>query len=104
MEKLWTSSEVARFLGIQEEDIEQLVREGLLTGYQLGGRFLRFRPSQVEAVKGTLHTPSQADRRHGRRSGLVWAERLREFLYFYDFYLVSATLLAAMVVYLMVTG
>jgi len=104
MEKLWTISEVARFLGIQEEDVEQLVREGRLTGYKLGGRFLRFRPSQVEAVKGALHTPSQVDRRRGRRRGVVWAERLREFLYFYDFYLVSATLLAAMVVYLMVAG
>ena len=104
MEKLWTSSEVARFLGIEEEDVEQLVRQGLLIGYKLGGQFVRFRPSQVEAVKGTLRTPSQVDRRRGRRSGLVWAERLREFLYFYDFYLVSATLLAAMAVYLMVAG
>lgn len=102
MEKLWTITEVARFLGIQEEGVEQLVREGLLIGYKLGGQFLRFRPSQVEAVKGTFHTPSQVDRRRGRQSGLVWAERLREFVYFYDFYLVSATLLAAMVVYLMV--
>lgn len=102
MEKLWTISEAARFLGIQEEGVEQLVREGLLIGYKLGGQFLRFRPSQVEAVKGTLHTPSQVDRRRGRRSGLGWAERLREFVYFYDFYLVSATLLAAMVIYLMV--
>jgi len=54
MEKLWTIAEVAKFLGINEVDVEQLVREGKLTGYKLGGQFLRFRPEQVHALKGTI--------------------------------------------------
>ena len=103
MEKLWTTAEVARFLGIRDIDVEQLVREGRLTGYKLGGQFLRFRPDQVEAVKATMHF------RHGgaaraARPEASWAQRLREFLYFYDFYLISAGLLAVVVVYLMVSG
>src|SRR3990167_1755704 len=100
MEKLWTTAEVAEFLGVHEVDVEQLVREGQLTGYKLGGQFLRFRPDQVEALKRKLRLrpdSQKAAARPVKRSGL---EQVREFLYFYDFYLVSASLLAVLVVYL----
>lgn len=103
MEKLWTTAEVAAFLGIAEADVEELVKRGTLTGYQLGGRFLRFRPDQVEALKATFDPaalqPFQAARRPRR-----WLNDLRDFFYFYDFYLVSATLLAVMVIYLLAAG
>ena len=98
MEKLWTTSEVARFLGITEDDVEHLVRDGALTAYKLGGQFLRFRPDQVEALKGRVaRRPVQAV---AARSRPTWADRCREFVYFYDFYLVSAVLLAGLVLYL----
>jgi excisionase family DNA binding protein len=102
MEKLWTTSEVAAFLGINEIDVEQLVQQGKLTGYKLGGRFLRFRPDQVKSLKATMRF---------RRSTTVaavpaasWPQRARDFFYFYDFYLVSAGLLAILIVYLVATG
>ena len=84
MEKLWTTSEVARHLGVTEVDVEELVRQGKLTGYKLGGQFLRFRPDQVETVKRTTRfrpTMPAAVRRGG------WWGKAREFVYFYDFYL-----------------
>ena len=102
MEKLWTTQEVAQYLGVEEADVEQLMRQGKLTAYRLGGQFLRFKPGQVKALKGML--------RFRRRSaaqaqpGESWIVRLRELLYFYDFYVVSASLLAALVVYLVVSG
>ena len=101
MEKLWTTSEVARYLGINEVDVEQLVRAGQLTGYRLGGQFLRFRPSQVETLKGTVRfrqNRASADLIERRPR----VDRLLDFFYFYDFYLVSAGLLAGMLVYLAV--
>lgn len=104
MEKLWTTAEAAAHLGINEVDVEQLVREGQLTGYKLGGKFLRFRPSQVEALKGTIKfrpNPRAKARPPARRS---WAGRAREFFYFYDFYVVSAALLAVLVVYLIASA
>jgi len=103
MEKLWTTDEVARFLGVSDIDVEQLVREGKLTGYKLGGQFLRFRPDQVETVKATMRFRhgGAARARHPEASRI---QRLREFLYFYDFYLISAGLLAVLAVYLMVSG
>ncbi len=103
MEKLWTTAEVAQCLGIQEVDVEQLVREGKLTGYKLGGEFLRFRPDQVEALKGQIRfRPSS--RKSSVQPRESWTGYLREFFYLYDFYVVSATLLAALVVYLIASG
>ena len=101
MEKLWTTSEVARYLGVTEVDVEELVKQGTLTGYKLGGQFLRFRPDQVEMLKRTTRfrpSPVVAARRGG------WWGHAREFIYFYDFYLVSATCLALLVAYLIASG
>lgn len=103
MEKLWTTSEVAKFLGIQEVDVEQLVREGKLTGYKLGGQFLRFRPDQVEALKGTIRFRPTTSKVPPRRKE-PWLNHARDFLYFYDFYVVSAVLLAGLMLYLIAAG
>ena len=103
MEKLWTTDEVAKFLGITEVDVEQLVREGQLSGYKLGGQFLRFRPEQVEALKGKMKfRPNTAKRVEQAKSS--WAQQARDFVYFYDFYLVSASLLALLVIYLIASS
>ena len=103
MEKLWTTAEAAQYLGVNEIDVEGLVREGVLTGYKLGGQYLRFRPDQVQGLKGKVrfrrNTMTATFRRPDR---LSW--KMREFVYFYDFYLISATLLAVLVVYLIAAG
>ena len=103
MEKLWTTAEVAQFLGIQELDVEQLVREGKLTGYKLGGQFLRFRPDQVEALKGTIRFRPSTKKLQAQ-SREPWVQQVRDFLYFYDFYVVSALLLAVLVGYLIASS
>ena len=102
MEKLWTTAEVARFLGIGEPDVEQLVCEGRLSGYKLGGQFLRFRPDHVQKLKQTLQLSSiQAIPVIARQPSVY--QQVLEFIYFYDFYLVSALLLAGLVVYLVLS-
>jgi len=102
MRKLWTTEEVAQYLKITETDVEALVREGRLTGYKLGGQFLRFRPDQVEGLKGTMQF--RPSRTPAARSTESWWTAAKEFVYFHDFYVVSATLLAVLAVYLIVAG
>lgn len=102
MEKLWTTAEVAKFLGIAEADVEGLVRQGRLTGYKLGGEFLRFRPDQVQTLKRTVPA-APADGPAGSPRD-PWRASIGDFLYFYDFYLVSALCLAVVVVYLIASG
>ncbi len=103
MEKLWTTTEVAQCLGIHEADVEQLVKQGKLTGYKLGGQFLRFRPDQVETLKGQIRFRPNPSKATARRSDSLTSQ-CRDFFYFYDFYIVSATLLAVVVIYLVASG
>ena len=103
MEKLWTTTEVAEYLGINEVDVEELVRQGKVTGYKLGGRFLRFRPDQVELLKGTLRFRPTV-RKGSTSHGDDWVLRVRDFFYFYDFYLVSALCLVGLMLYLLMAS
>ena len=103
MEKLWTTAEAAQCLGVTEVDVQELVRQGKLTGYKLGGKFLRFRPDQVEQLKGAMHFRPQVRKRKHPQPG-TWSANLRDFLYFYDFYLASAALLAVLIIYLIASG
>ena len=107
MEKLWTTTEVARYLNVTDRDVERLVTEGKLTGYKLGGRFLRFRPDQVQALKGVVLS-ERSESKDDDPTRMPVAEpmrsRVREFFYLYDFYLLSAVLLISVVVYLVASG
>jgi excisionase family DNA binding protein len=98
MEKLWTTNEAALCLGVSEAQIEQLVKAGRLTAYKLAGKFLRFRPDQVEALKGQIGSQPVAPGAESAPDS--WWVRLSEFVYFYDFYLASGVLLAMMTAYL----
>jgi len=103
MEKLWTTAEVAAYLGVTEAQVAGLIKDGRLTGYKLGGQFLRFRPDQVQALKATIRF-----RRSTTASTIPasasWPQQVRDFFYFYDFYLVSASMLAVLVIYLIAAG
>ncbi len=106
MEKLWTIAEVAECLHLSEAEVTQLVRQGTLTGYRLGGKFLRFRPNEVKA----LHTLPSSPRAPAASSipanpaPRPWHVRLRDALYFYDFYILSSALLVCLVLYLIASS
>src|SRR3989338_11651166 len=95
MEKLWTTCEVGKFLGINDIDVEQLVQQGKLTGYKLGGEFLRFRPDQVKALKATMRF-----RRSTTVSTIVsntcWPQQARGFFLFFAFFPLSPRLPAGL--------
>ena len=99
-EKLLTTTQVAAQLGLTEPQVEQLVLEGRLAAYRLGGKYLRFRPEQVERLQGRGTGPSappaflsptaSSSETHGLP--YTWGGRLRDFVYFNDFYLMSVAL------------
>ncbi len=105
MEKLWTRAEVADYLRISEHDVEQLVRQKQLTGYRLGGKFLRFRPDEVKALPVAIAPPpSGASVTLVQPGPRPWWRRLRDALYFYDFYILSSALLVCLVLYLIASS
>ena len=80
-EKFLSLEEAARRLGIRTDDVEQLILEGKLPSFRLGGNLLRFRLKDVEGIR------LEREARSSRGPSLF--ERIRDFFYFNDFYLVA---------------
>ncbi len=81
-EKLLTLEEAARRLDVAPDDVEQMIQQGRLASFRLAGHLLRVRLGDVERVT--------ARRRAGR--GRPW-DRVLDFFYFNDFYLVTLLIL-----------
>jgi len=100
-EKLLTIDETSRLLGISEQEVKGLVQKGELPAYRVGGRFLRFRREQIEAIRNeiltrTAGTSERVVKEFPRsRSEAVYpeslADRVLDFFYFNDFYIIAAT-------------
>ena len=88
-EKLLTLEEAARRLGLPAEGIEELILQGKLPSFRLAGNLLRFRLRDVE----TLRLDRQK-RRLRRPSPL---ERIYDFFYFNNFYLIAFLILLTLV-------
>lgn len=116
-EKLLTIREVALILRISEEEVKRLVDIGEIPAYKIGGSFLRFRKEQIEAIRPEISLIEEKEPEHAkavldskgkpshqytdlerdikqkepaiRQYDYTTAERLRDFLYFNDFYILS---------------
>jgi len=100
-EKLLTIEEVSALMGISEEELTRLVEKGELPAYKVGGRFLRFRKEQVEAIQNEIEAkksgkaPNIPPKAHLKRDHDAAYEQspmdaLSDFFYFNDFYIISA--------------
>lgn len=105
-QKLINVKEAADLLGISRIKIRQLVERGELPAYKIGGKFIRFRKEQVEAIRNEVlrrvennhlfqAQVHQAPREYPRHVQDIaysqsFAERAADFFYFNDFYIVAA--------------
>jgi len=117
-EKLLTIKEVAEHLKLPEEEVKRLVDIGEIPAYRIGGSFLRFRKEQLDAIKNEITEFEAVEKDHGsaavealpakpahpytdmekdrkkmepvvRQFDYTFAERIRDFFYFNDFYILS---------------
>ena len=90
-EKLLNVKEVCRYLGISETALRKLVDKGEIPAYRLGGKILRFRKDQVDHIRAKLLSISQpAQGKPEPIAGYTGIERIKDFFYFNDFYILSA--------------
>lgn len=87
-EKLLTTREVSQLLGISEKDIIELANADLLPHFKIAGQFLRFRKEDILKVKENIRQKYNLPKRKSSK-----IERLREFIYFNDFYIISAIII-----------
>ncbi|MBU0605941.1 MAG: helix-turn-helix domain-containing protein [Candidatus Omnitrophica bacterium] len=116
-EKLLSIREVADHLKVSEEEVKRLVDIGEIPAYKIGGTFLRFRREQIEAIKNEIEEVEEmhpelarpvlddlgkpthhltdleieikAREPAARQYDYTFAEKIRDFVYFYDFYVLS---------------
>jgi excisionase family DNA binding protein len=124
-EKLLTIREVAEHLKVSEEEVKRLVDIGEIPAYRIGGSFLRFRREQLDAIRreideveekapkppgpkaargpGSAHPYTDLEREIKRREPVArrydytFGERVADFFYFHDFYIVSFAIIAALI-------
>jgi len=115
--RLMTINEVAEYLKMTEEEVKRLVDIGEIPVYKIGDTFLRFRREQLDAVRREIdeveeinpdrekvmvkssdhpaHPYTDLERNIKAREPSVrqydytMVERVKDFVYFNDFYIVS---------------
>jgi excisionase family DNA binding protein len=123
-EKLLTIGEVAAYLKIPEEEVKRLVDIGEVPAYRIGGSFLRFRKEQIDAIRSEIseveekepqrarptlddrgrptHPYTDLERDIKKREPVVRQydytpqEKVRDFFYFNDFYIISLAAIAVL--------
>lgn len=90
-ERLFTTREVSHTLGISEKDVIGLANQNIIPHFKVAGEFLRFKKEDIlrvkPAIKKKYNIPEKKDRS---------LEQVKEFIYFNDFYLVSAVIIAVL--------
>lgn len=94
-EKLLTIRDVSAILGITEKEVIELAESGQIPAYKVGGVYLRFKPEQVEEFKKRFRKFTQSKVRISRPS---FPERISEFFYFNDFYILAGLIILLMLV------
>lgn len=98
-EKLLNTREVSKYLDIPEEEIRKLVERGELPAYRLGGSILRFRKDQIEEIKQKgLPRISALEKEAASAPQSSFFERIKDFIYFNDFYVISVVIVVILVV------
>ena len=79
-----TVREAAQTLGVSEKKIMDLVEERKLQAYRIAGQFLRLKRSEVLDMRSAGEIVQESV-----QFNYTSSERLRDFFYFNDFYIVS---------------
>lgn len=87
-DKLLTTREVSQILGISEKDIIDLANADLLPHFKVAGEFLRFRRDYINKVKEDIRKKYNLP-----HTGFHRREKIRDFLYFNNFYILSAAII-----------
>ena len=91
-DKLLTIRDVAKELGITEQEVVDLAEEGKIPAYKIGGVYLRFKTNHIQEAKQKILKPVKK-----KIEGNL-AERLQDFFYFNDFYILTLLIIILMLI------
>lgn len=89
-ERLLTIRDVSLALGISEKEVIELSEAGQIPAYKVGGVYLRFKQEQIEEFRKVFKSlKRKAPDVHEQHT---FKDKLADFLYFNDFYILAALL------------
>lgn len=86
-----TTREASHLLRISEKDIIELADKGEIPCYSVAGEFLRFRKDEILNVRENLQKKFNL-----KRDPLSAGDKIKDFFYFNDFYIVSGGIILAL--------
>lgn len=94
-EKLLTIRDVSLILGISEKEVIDLAESQTIPAYRIGGVYLRFKPQQIEDYRQKHKQAVDKNKLSQKSSSL---EKIKDFLYFNDFYIFSVLIIAVIII------
>ncbi len=91
--KFLTSKEAADYIGISEGELQCLVDKGSIPVYKIGGIYIRFKTDELE-----LYLRKKGRRFYAPHTS-PFLDKIKDFFYFNDFYILSFALIAIMLYY-----
>jgi excisionase family DNA binding protein len=85
-EKLLNVRDVSIILGISEKEVLDLAESGAIPAYKIGGVYLRFKKEQIQEYKKSFKSVSPKGH---TLAGYPLKDRLSDFFYFNDFYILT---------------
>ncbi len=99
-EKLLTVRDVASLLAVSEKEVLDLAESGAIPAYKIGGVYVRFKREQVlDYKKSRVLLGQKVD----VKKEYPFKDRLADFLYFNDFYIL-ASLIVVLLLVLIIQG
>ncbi len=89
-ERFLTVRDVSSILGISEKEVMDLVENKQLEAYRVGGVYIRFKQEQIADFKKVFKSPKKqlvSSEKYTLR------DKISDFLYFNDFYILSALII-----------
>lgn len=90
-EQFITVRETAQILGVSEKKVMDLIETQKLQAYRIADQFLRLKKSEVLTIRNSGNVVNE-----NVKFEYTAAERLLDFFYFNDFYIVSLVVVAVL--------
>jgi len=84
--------EAAQVLGVSEKRIMDLIEGDQLIAYRIANQFLRLRKTDVLKLQTSGSVEPES-----KQQPYTWNEKIRDFFYFNDFYMICAALIAILI-------
>ena len=83
--------ETAQIMEISEKKVMDLITDGKLQAYRIADKFLRLKKNEVIELRNSLEVKREAE-----EYPYSPAERIKDFFYYNDFYLVSCVIISVL--------